>query len=74
MSDSVTLWTVGYQAPLSIGLSRQEYWSGLVMLFSGDLPVYSLLKLKKPGYLILQEFMTFFSFLATPRDCGILVP
>ena len=25
----VTLWTVALQAPLSKGLSRQEYWSGL---------------------------------------------
>ena len=25
----VTPWTVAYQAPLSIGFSRQEYWSGL---------------------------------------------
>ena len=25
----VTLWTVAHQAPLSIGFSRQEYWSGL---------------------------------------------
>ena len=24
-----TTWTVAYQAPLSMGLSRQEYWSGL---------------------------------------------
>ena len=24
-----TLWTVAHQAPLSMGLSRQEYWSGL---------------------------------------------
>ena len=24
-----TPWTVAYQAPLSIGFSRQEYWSGL---------------------------------------------
>ena len=23
-----TPWTVAYQAPLSIGFSRQEYWSG----------------------------------------------
>ena len=22
-----TLWTVAYQAPLSIGFSRQDYWS-----------------------------------------------
>ena len=26
----VTPWTVAYQAPLSIGFSRQEYWSGLL--------------------------------------------
>ena len=25
----VTLWTVVFQAPLSMGFSRQEYWSGL---------------------------------------------
>ena len=26
---SVTPWTVARQAPLSMGFSRQEYWSGL---------------------------------------------
>ena len=25
----VMLWTVARQAPLSVGFSRQEYWSGL---------------------------------------------
>ena len=25
----VTLWTVAHQAPLSMGFSRQEHWSGL---------------------------------------------
>ena len=25
----VTLWTVAHEAPLSMGFSRQEYWSGL---------------------------------------------
>ena len=29
MSDSVTPWTAAGQAPLSMGFSRQEYWSGL---------------------------------------------
>ena len=24
-----TPWTAAYQAPLSVGFSRQEYWSGL---------------------------------------------
>ena len=38
MSDSVTLWTVARQAPLSMGFSRQEYWSGLPCPPPGDLP------------------------------------
>ena len=29
-----TSWTVAYQAPLSMGFSRQEYWSGLPFSFS----------------------------------------
>ena len=32
-----TPWTVAYQAPLSIGFSRQEYWSGLPVPSPGDL-------------------------------------
>ena len=28
-SDSAIPWTVSVQAPLSMGFSRQEYWSGL---------------------------------------------
>ena len=28
LSNSVTLWTVVHQGPLSMGFSRQEYWSG----------------------------------------------
>ena len=30
-------WTVAYQAPLSMGFSRQEYWSGLPFTSPGDL-------------------------------------
>ena len=33
-----TLWTVAYQAPLSMGFSRQEYRSGLLFPSPGDLP------------------------------------
>ena len=29
MCDSANLWTIAYQAPLSMGFSRQEYWNGL---------------------------------------------
>ena len=33
----VTLWTVIRRAPLSMGFSRQEYWSGLPCPFPGKL-------------------------------------
>ena len=33
----VTLWTIACQAPLSMGFSRQEYWSGLPCPPPGDL-------------------------------------
>ena len=33
-----TPWTVAHQAPLSMGFSRQEYWSGLPFHSPGDLP------------------------------------
>ena len=33
-----TPWTVAHQVPLSIGFSRQEYWSGLPFPPPGDLP------------------------------------
>ena len=36
--DSATLWTVDPQAPLSLGFSRKEYWSGLPCPPPGDLP------------------------------------
>ena len=33
-----TPWTVALQAPLSMGFSRQEYWSELHSLLQGDPP------------------------------------
>ena len=33
-----TPWTVAYQAPPSMGFSRQQYWSGLPFPSPGDLP------------------------------------
>ena len=33
-----TLWTVARQAPLSMGFSRQEFWTGLPCPPPGDLP------------------------------------
>ena len=34
----MTLWTIAHQAPLPMGFSQQEYWSGLPFPFLGDLP------------------------------------
>ena len=39
MSNSFeTTWAVAHQAPLSMGFSRQEYWSGLPFPPSEDIP------------------------------------
>ena len=43
-------WTVAHQAPLSMGFSRQEYWSGLPFPSPGDLPNPGI----KPGSPALQ--------------------
>ena len=32
------LWTIAHQAPMSMGFSRQEYWSGLLCPLPGNLP------------------------------------
>ena len=45
-----TPWTVACQAPLSMGFSRQEYWSGLPFTSLGDLPNPGI----KPGSPVLQ--------------------
>ena len=33
----MTAWTIAHQAPLSMGLSKQEYWSGFPFPVPGDL-------------------------------------
>ena len=38
VSDSATPWTADRQAPLSMGFSRQEHWSGLPCPSPGDRP------------------------------------
>ena len=48
---SATPWTVAYQAPLSMGFSRQEYWSGLPFPSAEDLPDPGI----EPGSPALQE-------------------
>ena len=50
VSNSASPWTVAHQAPLSMGFSRQEYWSGLPFPSPGDLPNPGI----KPGSPALQ--------------------
>ena len=45
-----TPWTVPYQAPPSMGFSRQEFWSGLPFPSSGIFPTQG----SNPGLLYLQ--------------------
>ena len=45
-----TPWTIARQAPLSMGFSRQEYWSGLPFPSPGDLPDPGI----EPGFPALQ--------------------
>ena len=48
---SATPWTAAYQAPPSMGVSRQEYWSGV--------PLPSLANSIRGCYLLLQEYHKF---------------
>ena len=50
VSDSVTQWIIALQAPLSMGFSKEEYWSGLPFPSPGDLPTPEI----KPGLPALQ--------------------
>jgi len=43
-----TPWTIAYQAPPSMGFSRQEYWSGLPLPSPEDLPDPGI-KLRSPA-------------------------
>ena len=50
-----TLWIVARQAPLSMGLSRQEYWSGLPCPPPGDLPAPSGIELASLAFPALAD-------------------
>ena len=69
MSDFATLWTVVCQAPLSMGFSWQEFWSGLPFPPSGDLldagtePASLKSSALTCGFLVLNFDFLFFLFL-----------
>ena len=64
-----TPWTVAYQAPPTMGFSRQEYWSGLPFPSPGDLPNSGI----EPGSPALQTLYRLShqgSPLCDPMDCS----
>ena len=56
-----TPWTVAHQAPLSMGFSRQEYWSGLPFPSPGDLP--------NPGLPHCRQILNCLSHQGQPKIC-----
>ena len=62
-------WTVACQAPLSMGFSRQEYWSGLPFYSPGHLPNPWI----KPGSPALQANSLPTELQGKPRAVGIFV-
>ena len=54
-----TSWTAAYQAPLSMGFSRQEYWSGV--------------PLPSPVFLLLDVYFLAITDINTNKNCGFLL-
>ena len=83
----VTPWTVAHQAPLPMGFSRQECWSGLPFPSPGDLPDPGIepgsptlqadaLPSEPPGKASEAEvdvFLEFSCFFYDPADVGDLI-
>ena len=72
----VTLWTVALGAPLSLGFSRQEYWSGLPCPPPGDLPdpgikPLSLVSLALAGSSLPLSHLGSPTFLYTYHECTL---
>ena len=61
----VSPWTVAYQAPLSMGFSRQEYWRGVPLPSPGDLPTQGL----NPGLLHCRQMLYHLSHQGRPNIC-----
>ena len=82
----LTQWTVAHQAPLSMGFSRQEYWSGLPCPPPGDLPDpgiepgFPALKADslptelwgKPLFVVLIMVLTCIFLIANAIDCSFV--
>ena len=69
MSNSDSLGTIVHQAPLSMGSSRQEHWSGFPCPPPVDLPDPGI----KPTSLALQADILPTEPLGKPRECTLLL-
>ena len=54
----MTPWTVALQAPLSLEISRQEYWSGLPFPFPEDLPTLRIESVSHKSLALMGGFFT----------------
>ena len=61
--SSVTPWTTAHQAPLSMGFTRQEYWSGVPFPSPGDLP--------SPGIELASPALHEYSLPAEPHSTSL---
>ena len=62
VSDSAALWSAAHQAPLSLGFSRQEHWSGLCIQISqeaGQVVWYSHLLENFPQFVVIHTVKGF---------------
>ena len=58
----VTLWTIAHQAPLSMGFSRQEYWTQFPFPSPGDLPDTGIKPAVSDSKIIKASSINFFFF------------
>ena len=61
-----TLWAVAHQTPLSMGFSRQEYWSGLPCPSPGYLPNPGIKPVSPAAPALQVDF--FFFFTTEPQE------
>ena len=65
----VAPWTEARQAPLSMGFSRQEYWSGLPCPFPGDLPHPGIEPVSLASHALAHVFFTTSTTWEAPVQC-----
>ena len=71
MSNSVTLWTVARQAPLSLGSPRQEYWSRVPFPSLGDLPNPGIKPTSPASPTLADGFFTASNILGSPSKSRV---